>query len=63
MSMRILFSIISGVVVAYFVWTISVRLEIWLFEPQVPMWSIFVMTPLGFIIGVIIGYKVFGKKK
>jgi len=61
--MRILFSIISGVVVAYFVWMISVRLEIWLLEPQVPTISIFVMTPIGFIVGAIIGYRVFGEKK
>ena len=61
--MRILFSIISGVVVAYFVWMVSVRLEIWFLEPQVPTISIFVMTPIGFIVGAIIGYKVFGEKK
>lgn len=61
--MRILFSIISGIVIAYFVWTVSVRLEIWLFEPQAPVGSIFVMTPVGFIIGAIIGYKLFGDKK
>jgi hypothetical protein len=61
--MRILFSIITGVVIAYFTWLVSVRLEIWLLEPQVPKVSIFVMTPIGFIVGVIIGYKVFGEKK
>lgn len=61
--MRILFSIISGVAVAYFVWMVSVRLEIWLFEPQIPTVSIFIMSPLGFIAGAIIGYKVFGEKK
>jgi hypothetical protein len=61
--MRILFSIIAGVMLAYFVWMVSVRLEIWLFEPQVPVGSIFVMTPIGFIVGAIIGYKVFGEKK
>lgn len=61
--MRILFSIISGVVIAYFFWMVSVRLEIWLLEPQIPTLSIFVMTPLGFIAGAILGYKVFGGKK
>lgn len=61
--MRILFSIIAGVVIAYFVWIISVRLEIWLLEPQIPTVSIFVMTPIGFIAGAIIGYKVFTDKK
>jgi hypothetical protein len=61
--MRILFSIITGVVIAYFTWVVSLRLEIWLLEPQVPRISIFVMTPIGFIVGAIIGYKLFGEKK
>ena len=61
--MRILFSIIAGIVVAYFFWMVSLRLEIWLFEPQIPVVSIFVMTPIGFVVGAIIGYRVFGEKK
>ncbi|WP_126452566.1 hypothetical protein [Sulfuriflexus mobilis] len=61
--MRILFSIIAGVVFAYFFWMISVRIEIWLLEPQIPNISIFVMTPIGFVAGAIIGYRVFGEKK
>jgi hypothetical protein len=61
--MRILFSLVAGVVIAYFTWVVSLRLEIWLLEPQVPKVSIFVITPIGFIIGTIIGYKVFGEKK
>jgi len=60
--MRILFSIIAGVGIAYFVWMVSVRLEIWLLEPQIPTISIFVATPIGFIIGAIIGYKTFTNK-
>jgi len=63
MHMRILFSIIAGVVIAYFTWMVSLRLEIWLLEPEVPSISIFVMTPIGFIVGAIIGYKVFIEKK
>lgn len=61
--MRILFSLIAGVVIAYFFWMVSVRLEIWLLQPQVPTLSIFVMTPIGFVVGIIIGYRVFAEKK
>lgn len=61
--MRILFSIIAGVVIAYFVWMVSVRVEFWLLEPDIPKISIFVMSPLGFVVGAIIGYRVFGVKK
>ncbi len=60
--MRILFSIITGVVIAYFFWMVSVRLEIWLLEPQIPTISIFIATPIGFIVGAIIGYKTFADK-
>lgn len=61
--MRILFSIIAGVVIAYFVWMVSVRVEFWLLEPDIPKISIYVMSPIGFVIGAIIGYRVFGAKK
>lgn len=61
--MRFLFSIIAGVIVAYFFWMISVRLEFWLLEPEIPKVSIFVMSPIGFVVGAIIGYWVFGEKK
>lgn len=61
--MRILFSIIAGVVVAYFFWMLSVRVEFWLLEPEIPKVSIFVISPIGFVVGAIIGYRVFGEKK
>lgn len=61
--MRILFSIIAGVVFAYFFWMLSVRVEYWLLEPEIPKISIFVVSPIGFIVGAIVGYKVFGEKK
>lgn len=61
--MRILFSLIVGAIAAYFIGIISIRLEIWLLEPEIPTIGIFIMPPIGFIMGAIIGYKTFIKKQ